>query len=205
MISEPIQSPIASFIHQPVTIVERLALDALFKRSQPLHIELGSGDGSFLAKYAALHPELNFIGVERLLGRIRKLDKKGHKAGLTNLCLIRLEASYVLEFLLPKKQAAAVHVYFPDPWPKRKHHKNRLINTRFTEVAKEALQPGGTVFLRTDDADYFAQMTEVFGASPFFKLLETPAELCAVITDFERNFNARGVQTLRAAYVLKDV
>ena len=177
----------------------------MFSNAQPLEVELGSGDGSFLAKYAALHRERNFIGVERLLGRIRKIDRKGQRVGLTNLRLVRIEASYTLEFLLPKHVADVIHVYFPDPWPKRKHRKNRLVNTRFTDRAREALKPNGVIYLRTDDADYFAQMLEVFAASPHFEEIETPEELSAQITDFERGFLARGVQTRRAAYRLKAV
>ena len=188
---------------QPLTsILERLDLTAMFFHRQPLEVELGSGDGSFLVNYAGRHPERNFLGVERLLGRLRKLDRKGRRAGLTNLRGLRIESAYFLEYLLPRESAAAVHVYFPDPWPKRKHRKNRLINARFTEIARQALAPGGTVYLRTDDVDYFGQMTEVFAANPAFRLVETPAELSAVVTDFERNFHARGVATLRAAYQL---
>ncbi|MDB6021422.1 MAG: tigr00091: trna ((7)-)-methyltransferase, partial [Pedosphaera sp.] len=159
------------------------------------------GDGSFLVNYARLHPERNFLGVERLLGRLRKLDRKGRRAGLANLRGLRIESAYFLEYLLPRESAAALHIYFPDPWPKRKHRKNRLINARFTEIARQALAPNGTVYLRTDDADYFSQMTEVFSANSAFRLVETPAELSAVVTDFERNFHARGVATLRAAYL----
>ena len=194
-----------SLLHAPESILQRLQLNQLLPQAQPLEVELGSGDGSFIAKYAALHPEHNFFGVERLLGRIRKIDRKGQRAGLKNLRLVRIEASYFLEFLLPTHAASAIHVYFPDPWPKRKHHKNRLINTRFTELAKESLLPQGVVYLRTDDADYFAQMTEVFGASPFFELAETPEELKGVVTDFERNFLLRGVHTRRAAYRLRTI
>ena len=194
----------ASLIHQPASILERLDLEKLFSHPQPLEVELGSGDGSFLARYAEQHPEKNFIGVERLLGRLRKIDRKGQRAGLKNLRVVRIEASYFLEFLLPKKSAAALHIYFPDPWPKRKHRKNRLINQAFPELAKAALQPNGVIFLRTDDADYFAQMTLVFVASPLFEKIETPELLSAVVTDFERNFLLRGVQTLRAAYRLKN-
>ena len=96
-----------------------------------------------------------------------------------------------------------IHVYFPDPWPKRKHRKNRLVNTRFTDLTREALKPNGVIYLRTDDADYFAQMLEVFTASPHFEKTETPEELSAQITDFERGFLARSVQTRRSAYRLK--
>lgn len=172
----------------------------MFPRAQPLEIELGSGDGSFLVNYSKLHPEHNFLGVERLLGRLRKLDRKGRRAGLDNLRGLRIESAYFLEFLLPPGAAAAVHLYFPDPWPKRKHRKNRLVNERFSEIARQALAPGGTIYLRTDDEDYFTQMVTVFAANSSFRLLETPSELSAVVTDFERGFTARGVATLRAAY-----
>lgn len=197
------QSSSVSLIHRLVSIVDRLQLETLFPSAQPLEVELGSGDGSFLAKYAAQHPERNFIGVERLLGRLRKLDRKGQRAGLANMRLVRIEASYLLEYLLPKQSVDILHVYFPDPWPKRKHRKNRLINTRFTELAGAALKAGGIVYLRTDDTDYFSQMLEVFAASPLFEKIETPEEVSSFITDFERGFLARGVQTNRAAYRLK--
>jgi tRNA (guanine-N7-)-methyltransferase len=131
---------------------------------------------------------------------LRKLDRKGLRAGLSNLRCVRLEAAYVLEFLLPAGSVAALHIYFPDPWPKRKHRKYRLINERFPLIASSALSSGGIVYLRTDDGDYFSQMQRVFDASPLFQATETPVELSEVVTDFERTFNARGVITLRAAY-----
>jgi len=195
--------PSQSLIHKIESIVEPLNISALFPKAQPLEVELGAGDGSFLAKYAALRPEHNFIGVERLLGRLRKIEKKALRAGLTNLRLIRIEASYFLEFLLPEKSVDSMHVYFPDPWPKRKHHKNRLVNERFTELTKRVLLPNGIVYLRTDDADYFAQMTRVFNANAAFEKFETSPAISAVVTDFERNFHLRGVPTLAAAYRLK--
>ncbi len=170
--------------------------------ARPLEVELGSGDGSFMAKWASLRPERNFLGVERLLGRLRKLDRKGQRAGLGNLRLMRIEAAYFLEFLLPLASVTAMHLYFPDPWPKRKHRKNRLVNERFPELAARVLVADGVMYLRTDDLDYFAQMQEVFAADRRFVEVETPADLREVVTDFERGFSARGVATNRAAYRL---
>jgi tRNA (guanine-N7-)-methyltransferase len=171
----------------------------MFARALPLEVELGSGDGSFLAQWAAACPDRNFLGVERLLGRLRKLDRKAQRAELANVRLMRIEASYFLEFLLPPRSLHALHVYFPDPWPKRKHRKHRLMNERFPELASRVLTPQGVVYLRTDDADYFAQMREVFAADQRFHFEETPDALALVITDFERDFQARGIATLRAA------
>ncbi len=182
------------------SVVERLALGKLFAKAQPLEVELGCGDASFLVEYARRNPGRNFIGVERLLGRIQKLDRKGRRNGLVNLRGVRIESAYFLQYLLPLNAASALHIYFPDPWPKKKHRRHRLINEHFPALARNALAPGGTVYLRTDDADYFQQMNEVFNAAKEFQKVETPGELAEVLTDFERDFNAQGIPTLRAAY-----
>jgi len=195
--------PTGSLIQKIESVVERIPVETLFPQRQPLDVELGAGDGSFLAKYAQANLHRNFIGVERLLGRLRKIDRKGMRAGLTNLRLVRIEASYFLEFLLPEQAIDALHVYFPDPWPKRKHRKNRLINERFTDLARRALRPGGIVHLRTDDADYYSQMVRVFDGNAAFERIETAPKIASVITDFERNFHLRNVPTLAASYRLK--
>jgi tRNA (guanine-N7-)-methyltransferase len=194
-------SPI-SVIYRPRCWVERLPLSVMFAQAQPLEVELGSGDGSFLAQWAVACPGRNFLGVERLLGRLRKLDRKAQRAGLANLRVMRIEAAYFLEFLLPPHSVSALHVYFPDPWPKRKHRRHRLINDRFPELASRVLVRQGVVYLRTDDADYFVQMRGVFSADQRFRLMETPGALASIITDFEREFQARGVATLRSAFQL---
>jgi tRNA (guanine-N7-)-methyltransferase len=196
------KTPEQSSLILSVSILERLKIASLFPKEQSVEVELGSGDGSFLVQYVSLHPEHNFIGIERLLGRLRKIDRKGRRAGLENLRVLRLEASYFLQFILPKDSISAIHVYFPDPWPKRKHRKNRLIQTGFPELCAGVLKIDGRVYLRTDDTDYFKQMQEVFGACTLFRQIETPETLSSVLTDFERGFLSRGVQTNRAAYQL---
>jgi len=181
-------------------ITERLPLEKIFPTQQPLEIEIGAGDGSFLVAYAKAHPELNIVGLERLLGRLRKIERKSRRLGLQNVRLLRLEAAYFVQYMLPPASVQAFHIYFPDPWPKRRHWKNRLINDAFTVSLHTALKAGGIVYLRTDDLPYFAQMTEVFGGNANFEKIETPAELLAIVTDFERNFHLRGVATNHATY-----
>ena len=182
------------------SIVDSLDLVEVFQEPQPLEVELGCGDASFLVDYARRNPKVNFIGVERLLGRIAKLDRKGRRAGLANLRGVRIESSYFVQWLLPPHSVSALHVYFPDPWPKMRHRKNRLLNKQFPVLARNVLVPGGKIYLRTDDADYFGQMKDVFGAEKGFRKFETPVEIAELLTDFEKEFNARGVRTLRAAY-----
>ena len=190
----------ASLLHEFRTILQPLDLAEHFPTPQPLEVELGAGDGSFIVEWAQRNPTRNFLAVERLLGRIRKPDKRGRRLGLTNLSLVRIEIGYFLEHLLPPANADAIHVYFPDPWPKVKHARNRLINERFTALAARALKPGGVVYLRTDHVDYFAQMQTVFNADKNFLEVETPADLAALTTDFEREFNAKGIPTNRSAW-----
>jgi tRNA (guanine-N7-)-methyltransferase len=187
-------------IYDLQSITERIEVGSLFPLALPLEVELGSGDGSFLAAYAAAHPERNFIGIERLLGRARKTERKARRAGLSNLRCVRIESAYFLEYLLPQHCASAIHIYFPDPWPKRKHRRHRLINEQFPRIASQAMTPDGMVLLRTDDLDYFSQMLEVFRGSPMFRERETPGEVAAMLTDFERDFNASGIPTQRAAF-----
>jgi tRNA (guanine-N7-)-methyltransferase len=188
----------------PPDIMNRIDFSRCFPVEQPVELELGAGDGSFLLKYSALHPERNFIGVERLLGRLRKIDRKGRRLGLTNLRALRLEASYVLEWMIQPGSLTALHVYFPDPWPKRRHWRRRLVNERFTELAARALKPGGHFYVRTDDAHYFEQMLAVGNGQPAFQKVESPAELLAVVTDFEADFNASGIPTRHSAWVRTD-
>ena len=195
--SQVIAAPI---LFRPASYIERLDLGSLFSKVQPIEVELGAGDGSFILQWAAKHPERDFLAVERLLGRLRKIEKRASRAGLANLRGMRIEAAYFAEYLLPAGSVSAFHIYFPDPWPKLRHRKNRLINERFTEVLRAALTLQGVVYLRTDDTDYFQQMQRVFDGSANFEPTDTPRELAEVMTDFEAEFNAKGIRTNRAAY-----
>lgn len=192
--------PGQTLLHPITSAVEPIDLAGLFSTRQPLELELGCGDGSFTLQYALANPGRNIVALERLLGRITKLDRKGHRAGLKNLRLLRAEAAYVLEYLLPPGLLDAIHVYFPDPWPKKRHHKNRLISEPFPPLAKRLLREGGIVYLRTDNIEYFEQMLEVFGDAVGFETVETPEPMKQLVTDFEQQFNAQGIPTNYAAY-----
>lgn len=182
------------------SIVDVLDIQSFFPKKQPLEVELGAGDGSFIAQYARMNPHHNFLAVERLLGRARKVEKKGLRLGLENLRVIRIEAGYFTQYLLPDRCVSKMHIYFPDPWPKPRHAKNRLIQPPFIITLKKILEPGGEVFLRTDSAAYHEQMIQVFSQFKEFDPIETPEELKEIKTDFEQEFHAQGIQTLYLAY-----
>ena len=201
----PPSAPSAEGLIYPLpSILERIELAKLFPVFQPLEVELGCGDATFLLNYAKTNPQRNFIGVERLLGRVSKIDRKGRRLGLTNLRGVRIESGYFLEYLLPANCAEALHIYFPDPWPKLKHRRHRFINERFPALAHQVLKPRGKVFLRTDDTDYFEQMLRILAEDKRFMKVETPPALLELKTDFESEFNARGIPTLHATYQCVD-
>jgi len=191
-----------ALLHEFQSITEPLRLEELFPFQQPTELEIGCGDGGFLFQMAQQYPERNFLGVERLLGRIRKLGKKGQRAGLTNLWLARIEARYVMKYLLPEEAFEVIHIYFPDPWPKDRHTRHRLIDSEFPQAIARLLTKGGAIHLRTDDAKYFKQMQMVFQTHGGFKEEETPVELAARVTEFEAEFNAQGKPTNRVSWRL---
>ena len=191
-----------ALVHDFQSITEPLSLEELFPLSQPIELEIGCGDGGFLFEYAQRHPDRNFLGVERLLGRVRKLSKKGLREGLTNLRLLRIEARYVLEYLLPEHAFEALHIYFPDPWPKDRHRRHRLINETFPPLARRILRQKGVIYLRTDDPVYFSQMQETFQDLKDFAMENTPGEISSITTEFERQWLDQGRHIHRAAYRL---
>ena len=189
-----------ALLHDFQSITEPLLLEELFLQQQTTELEIGCGDGGFLLEYAQRHPDRNFLGVERLLGRIRKLSKRGQRIGLTNLRLLRIEARYVLDYLLPEDAFSAVHIYFPDPWPKVKHARHRLIQPDFLPRIHRILTPGGVLYLRTDDSQYFRQMQDTFSDAEAFAGESTPTALSEITTEFERKWLAEGKRTHYAAY-----
>lgn len=182
------------------SIVDPLPIQNIFPKMQPIEIDLGAGDGGFIIEYATRHPERNFIAVERLLGRLRKIDKKAQLLKLDNLIGMRIEASYLVRYLLPPQSVSVFHIYFPDPWPKRKHHHRRLIQSTFVESAWYALELGGTIYIRTDNKEYFEHIVECFKNHPGYEETYIPAELLSIPTDFELEFITKGIRIYKIAF-----
>ncbi|MGH7936376.1 MAG: tRNA (guanine(46)-N(7))-methyltransferase TrmB, partial [Chthoniobacterales bacterium] len=120
-----------------------LNLAQVFPRAAPLEVDLGCGDGTFLVALAAKFPERNFLGVERLLGRVRSACGKAARAKLPNVRVLRIESSYAVEYLLPPASVAVGHLLFPDPWPKKRHHRRRIVTAGFIAAIHRVLKPRG--------------------------------------------------------------
>jgi len=156
--------------------------------TESVHVDLGAGDGGFVTACADECPEIRFVAVERLLGRARKIAKKAHRLRLKNLRALRIEAAYAVEHLFPPASVAAITILFPDPWPKRRHHKNRLIQTTFLERCARCLRPDGWLAIKTDDACYFEQILRSLTACRGLRHWNAadPKVLLPSLTEFER-------------------
>jgi tRNA (guanine-N7-)-methyltransferase len=176
----------------PLDCFAPLDLVAVYGREGALVVDLGCGDGAFLAKLAAEHPSDNFLGIERLVGRVGTACRKMERAGLTNTRIFRSEISYAVERLLPPSSVTAFHVMFPDPWPKRRHAPRRLFTESFLASLSSALRAGGAVRIATDDSEYFRQITRLVSQSQRFSIIADVAPPSA-ISDFEKRFTQQGV------------
>ncbi|MDB4055022.1 tRNA (guanosine(46)-N7)-methyltransferase TrmB, partial [Akkermansiaceae bacterium] len=187
----------------PADYFRRHRADDIFGNAHPLEIDLGCGDGSFLIEMAQHYPERNFLGIERLLGRVRGVCKRIQELGLTNVMVLRLESQYALEYLLAPASVSRLHLLCPDPWPKARHHKRRLVQQEFLHILKKTLKPSGEFLFKTDHPEYYEwviEEIELFNDSnpnQLFTRLSWPDEkeeggLFYPKTDFQRLWEAEG-------------
>jgi tRNA (guanine-N7-)-methyltransferase len=176
--------------HVPEDYFHPLDPARLFPTPAPLDVDLGSGEGSFLLAMAQAHPERNYIGAERLIGRIRNTCRKVQRAGLTNVRLLRIESAYFITHLLPAASASRIYILFPDPWPKRRHWPRRLIQPRFLDAVALTLEPDGGLWIKTDEENYFAHIRKA--AAECASLTPGPWPEDLPLTDFERHYVAQG-------------
>lgn len=183
---------------KPKDITQRATVADIFGRPAPLEVDFGSGDGSFILAMAARFPERNFLGTERMLGRVEKTCRGAARRGLTNVRVLRMESLYSAQWLLPMESASIVHIGFPDPWPKRHHHPRRLFQDEFMVALHQVVAPGGEVRIKTDDQPYFLWIEKVLARAKGFERVEWIEEPDYPKTDFESHFLAQGLPIYRA-------
>jgi tRNA (guanine-N7-)-methyltransferase len=145
---------------------ETLDAAAVFGRRAPLVLEIGSGMGETTARIAAGRPDTDFLAVEVHAPGVGSLLKHIDGMGIRNLRIIRHDALEVLEHMIADGALAGIHLFFPDPWPKKRHHKRRLVQPAFAALAARKLAPGGILHVATDWEDYALQIGEVLDAEP---------------------------------------
>lgn len=168
-----------------------LKVQNLFVQDAPLVLEIGYGDGEALVDTAALTPGVNFIGAEIYSPGIGHCLMRIAQRGLSNVRLCQMDAIELLSKNIADASLAEVRLYFPDPWPKKKHHKRRIVNPPFTRLVTQKLIPGGEIHFATDWAPYAEWAMEVFEASPTLENVAgerqyTPRPESRTLTKFER-------------------
>lgn len=143
-----------------------LAMEAIFERPGPVVLEIGFGMGETTAQIALAHPETNFLAVEVYDAGVGSLMQRAEKSGLKNLKIIQHDAVAVVRDGIAANLLAGVHIFFPDPWPKKRHHKRRLLQAEFVYLVVSRLAPGGYLHVATDWPDYAAQILGLLSAHP---------------------------------------
>jgi tRNA (guanine-N7-)-methyltransferase len=170
------------------SLTQQLDLKKIFGRKTPLHIDLGCGEGSFLCALAQRLPGKNFLGIERLLGRIRSCARKA--ASLDNVRLLQMESSYAVRYLLPAGSVETFYLLFPDPWPKRRHHRRRIVTRDFLTCVHATLESNGVIYIASDHLDYFRKIKEIARSTSGFAMVKLDVELPP--SGFELIFRQKG-------------
>jgi len=186
-----------------------LSWPALFGDDHPVELEVGSGKGLFLANAAAARPGHNFLGIELARKYAGKAAERLAKRELPNAKVLPGDARLFLNRFVPPGSLRAVHIYFPDPWWKKRHRKRRVFCEPFVVDAARALEPGGDFWIATDVAEYFGVMGELMAAHPEFRPEPTPAPKdpehdLDYLTNFERKYRIEGRPIHRAHYRLAE-
>ncbi|MDA1118167.1 MAG: tRNA (guanosine(46)-N7)-methyltransferase TrmB [Proteobacteria bacterium] len=176
--------PALGLAYRPEILLPR----AIFGREAPLVLEIGSGMGETTAQIAAEQPGTDFIAVEVHGPGVGSLLKRIAEQRLANLRVIRHDAAEVLEHMIAAGALAGLHLFFPDPWPKKRHHKRRLVQPAFAALAARKLAPGGYLHAATDWPEYAVQMAQVLDAEPLLARAVQPR--ARPLTKFEQ----RGVK-----------
>jgi len=172
----------------------------MFQREAPVELEIGSGRGDFLISYAKLHCNVNLVGIERKLVIVRRAANKISRANIGNVRLLCGEVFYLLQHYFPPQSLHAIHCYFPDPWPKKRHAKRRLFQPGVLDVFARVLKPSAKVYIRTDVASYFDVIRQLFSEDPRYIPIDPDPAILQCLTGFERRFIQNGKPIYRLSY-----
>lgn len=150
---------------------EKICVTKIFQKKQPLEIEIGCGKGRFALQRSQAHPEINFVAFDKLWKFLRRRKESADRQELPNLIYFKAEARLFLEKAVPDESVSVFHLYFPDPWPKRKHHGRRTFDEAFLKQVWQKTKSGGLFEIATDYEDYYKKMIQVISAQARWKLI----------------------------------
>lgn len=200
---KPVQVTIGDSRRALTDLPSPLPLGELLPGGERWEVELGFGKGRFLLAQAAERPAARFLGIERAGRYLRLAGDRAHRRGLENLILIEGEALYVLATALPPAFAEVVHIYFPDPWPKARHQRRRLLDEQSIDLVLRALAPGGRLCFATDFVEYGKNARDVLSSYGALRVREVEeAWPGGPRTNYEAKYVAEGRPILRLEAVL---
>jgi tRNA (guanine-N7-)-methyltransferase len=169
----------------------------IFGNTNPVEIEIGFGKGAFLLALARNHPERNFFGVEFAKHWAFRLSALVERDGPPNVIAVHADFTCLVETMIWPESVSAYHLYFPDPWWKRRHHRRRLFRSGFAAALVRTLKPGGTIFLASDVQDYFTQIVQEFVVLPELRRCSWERDQVTkrgklITTDFEQKYRKEG-------------
>lgn len=162
----------------------------IFGCDKPVEIEIGIGKGRFLIDAALRREDVHYVGVEWAMKYVRMAHDRCVRRGLSNVRFVRADAREFVEFFVPARSVSAYHIYFPDPWPKKRHHKRRLFDLAFLSEVERTLVQGGRLWLATDFGEYFDVMVDVLSQS--HSMREVEAQWEGAKTNYEEKYLAEG-------------
>jgi tRNA (guanine-N7-)-methyltransferase len=168
-----------------------LQISKVYGNSNPLEVDIGSGKGRFLLARAAEHPNTNFLGIERQRGRVYRAAKKAINRNLTNVRLCPTEAVGGITEMLPDESVSTFYIFFPDPWPKRRHHDRRLVTPVCLDLLHSKLIPDGQIHFASDHEEYSDVVAHRFADDARFKPIPAFEPNDAERTDFEIIFTGQ--------------
>lgn len=186
-------------------VAEKVDFGRIFGNDRPVEVEIGSGKGGFLIEAAAARPGHNFLGIEYMGKFAMYIADRAVRHGLTNVRVINVDASHLFLQRVPAGSIDVLHIYHPDPWPKKRHHKRRLFQAAFVEAAIRTLKPAGRWYIQTDHAEYFEIMKAVTldrqDLEPIdFAGQEAAAESAVLQTNFAVRYGQGGESIFQLAF-----
>lgn len=207
MQSVPVK-PLKPWFQTVEDIGEKLEWNQFFGNDKPVELDIGCGRGLFLFNAAMTTPETNFLGLEIDYREGRRTATRLMKQDLPNARVLGCDGRIVLEEMIEPGSVQAAHVYFPDPWWKKRHQKRRIFNAEFTGLMARILRPGGFLHHWTDVADYYEMVRALMDVHPEFTICPPPEERDAshdmdYHTSFERKKRKLGLPIYRALWQRK--
>jgi tRNA (guanine-N7-)-methyltransferase len=191
---------VTDFVIDPrETGFHRIDLGSLFGNTHPVILEIGSGKGRFLIAEATTRPGMNFIGIEKSLHYHRVIRDRVAKRGLNNIRLINHDAFLVLRDMLADASVAEIHIYFPDPWPRKREQKRRIIRAEVLREMQRVLVPGGSGIYVTDHRQYYEAAAPVI--EQFFRSVRrVPGADDPPRTNYEAKFREEGREIFEVTF-----